>query len=73
MWKESIPYLERAVKLKTDFSEAHYHLAIAYWRTGRKQDGATEMEFQKKFSKQQKEDLDQRLRQIETFVVDVHN
>jgi hypothetical protein len=31
------------------------------------------MEFQKKFSKQQKEDLDQRLRQIETFVVDVHN
>jgi tetratricopeptide (TPR) repeat protein len=71
MWKESIPYLERAVALKPDFSQAHYHLALAYWRTGRKQDGQTEMELQKKFSKQQQQDLDQRLRQITTFIVDV--
>ena len=73
MWKESIPYLERAVRLKPDFFRAHYHLAIAYWRTGRKQEAEAEMELQKKFSKQQQEDLDQRLRQIETFVVDIHN
>lgn len=73
MWKESIPYLERAVKLKPDFVQAHYHLSIAYWRTGRKQDAETEMELQKKFAKQEKADLDERLRQIETFVVDVHN
>jgi len=71
MWKESIPYLERAIALKPDFSLAHYHLAIAYWRTGRKQDGQTEMDLQKKFSSQQRQDLDQRLRQLTTFVVEV--
>jgi len=58
MWKESIPYLERAVKLKPDFVQAHYHLSIAYWRTGRKQDAEAEMELQKKFAKQEQADLD---------------
>lgn len=73
MWAESIPYLQRAVELKPDFSDAHYHLGLAYWRTGRKQDGQAEMELQKKFSKQEQQDLDRRLRQIATFVVDVKN
>jgi len=71
-WKGSIPYLERAVKLKPDFAQAHYRLARAYWRTGRKQDGQAQMELQKKFASQKKEDLDQRLRQLTTFIVDVH-
>ncbi|MGD0890980.1 MAG: tetratricopeptide repeat protein [Terracidiphilus sp.] len=68
MWKDSIPFLERAIKLKPDYSQAHYHLALAYWRTGRKQEGQEQMELQKKFSRQEQDDLNQRLRQITTFL-----
>lgn len=71
-WKGSIPYLERAVKLKPDYAQAHYRLARAYWRTGRKQDGQEQMELQKKYASHEQEDLDRRLRQITRFVVDVH-
>jgi tetratricopeptide (TPR) repeat protein len=72
-WAGSIANLERAIALKPDFAQAHYHLALAYWRTGRKQEGQAEMELQKKYSKQEAQDLDRRLRQITTFVVDVRN
>jgi tetratricopeptide (TPR) repeat protein len=72
-WAGSIPFLESALRLKPDYAKAHYHLALAYWRTGRKQDGEAEMELQKKFSKQQRQDLEQRVQQITTFLVQVHN
>jgi tetratricopeptide (TPR) repeat protein len=72
-WKDSVPYLERAIKLKPNYSQAHYHLALAYWRTGRKQEAQAQMELQKKYSRQQQDDLDRRLNQITTFLVDIHN
>lgn len=72
-WEGSLVYLKKAVALKPDFAQAHYRLALAYWRSGRKQDGQAEMELQRRYSKQQQEDLDGRLRQITTFLVDVHN
>jgi len=72
-WKESVQPLETALALKPNYAQAHYRLALAYWRTGRKQDAQREMDLQKKFSAQQKEDLDQRLRQITRFMVEVHN
>lgn len=68
-WKGSIPFLERAVKLKPDYAQAHYRLALAYGRTGRKQDGEAQMALQKKFARQEQEDLDQRLRRITTFTL----
>lgn len=71
-WKGSVPYLERALKLKPDLAQAHYRLALAYFRTGRKQDGQTQMELQKKFARQDQEDLARRLREMTTFVVKVH-
>ena len=71
-WKGSIPYLERAVKLKPDFSQAHYRLARAYLKTGRSQEAQAQMDLQKKFSRQEREDLDQRLKQITRFVVELH-
>ncbi len=71
-WKGSIPYLERAVKLKPDFAQAHYRLARAYWKAGRKEDGQKQMELQKKFASQTEENLDRRLRQITTIAVEVH-
>lgn len=70
-WAGSVSDLERAIALKPDLSQAHYRLALAYWRVGRKQQGQAEMELQKKYSKQEKDDLDQRLHQITTFIVDV--
>lgn len=71
-WKECIPYFERAVKLKPDFAQAHYHLARAYFRIGRKQEGQAQIDLQKKFARQEQEDLDRRLRQIARFVVEFH-
>ncbi|HEY1805040.1 MAG TPA: tetratricopeptide repeat protein [Terracidiphilus sp.] len=70
-WPGSVPYLEKAIALKPDLAQAHYRLALAYWRAGRKQDGEVQMELLKKYSKQQQDDLDRRLRQITTFLVDV--
>lgn len=72
-WVGSISNLEAAIALKPDLAQAHYRLALAYWRTGRKQEGQAEMELQKKYSKQEREDLDKRLRQITTFIVDVRH
>jgi len=71
-WKGSIPYLERAVKLKPDFAQAHYRLARAYWRTGRTKEGQVQMDLQKKYARQEQEDLDRRLKQITRFVVEFH-
>ncbi len=71
-WKGSIPYLERAVKLKPNYAQAHYHLARAYWKTGRNQEGQAQMDLQKKFARQEREDLDRRLKQITRFVVELH-
>ena len=70
-WAESIGNLQTAIALKPNLAQAHYRLALAYWRTGRKQDGQAEMELQKRYAKQEKQDMDQRLRQITTFIVDV--
>jgi tetratricopeptide (TPR) repeat protein len=71
-WKGRIPYLERAVKLKPDFAQAHYRLARAYWKIGRNQDGQAQMDLQKKFARQEQEDLDRRLKQIARFAVEFH-
>ena len=68
-WQGSVGYLERAVALKPEDAQAHYHLALAYWRTGHRADGQREMELHRKYASQEKEQLDQRLRQITTFVV----
>jgi tetratricopeptide (TPR) repeat protein len=72
-WAGSVANLEAAVALKPDLAEAHYRLALAYWRSGRRQQAQNQMALHQKYSKQQKEDLDQRLRQITTFVVNGHN
>lgn len=70
-WAGSVSDLETAIALKPDFSQAHYRLALAYWRVGRKQQGQAEMELQKKYAQQEKQDTTNRLRQITTFIVDV--
>jgi tetratricopeptide (TPR) repeat protein len=71
-WKGSISYLEHAVNLKPDFAQAHYRLARAYWKAGRTQDGQAQMELQKKYARQERDDLDRRLKRITRFVVELH-
>jgi hypothetical protein len=72
-WAGSIANLERAVKLKPDFARAHYRLALACMRSGRRQEGEAEMALQRHYAERQQSDLDQRLRQITTFLVDAHH
>ncbi|MGA2847623.1 MAG: tetratricopeptide repeat protein [Terracidiphilus sp.] len=72
-WAGSIANLEQAVKLKPNLARAHYRLALACLRSGRRQEGEAEMELQKRYSQQQQNDLDQRLSQITTFLVDAHD
>jgi len=72
-WRGSISNLEAAVALKPDFAKAHYRLALAYWRSGRKEESQAEMELQQRYAKQQQDDLNQRLRQVTTFLVEMHN
>ncbi|MBS1805845.1 MAG: tetratricopeptide repeat protein [Acidobacteria bacterium] len=72
-WPGSVSSLEKAIALKPDLATAHYRLALAYWRSGRKEEGQAQMELQKKYSRQQKADLDHRLKEITTFIVDVRN
>jgi tetratricopeptide (TPR) repeat protein len=72
-WAASVAPLERAIALKPDFAQAHYRLALAYWRVGRKEDGQREMESEKRYAQQEAQDLNRRLRQITTFIVDGQN
>lgn len=70
-WKGSIVNLETAVRLKPDLAQAHYRLALAYWRSGRKEEAQAQMALHKKYSQQEQKDLDRRLREITVFVMDV--
>ena len=70
-WQESIACLERAIALKASLAEAHYHLAQAYWRTGRKQEGQAQMDLQKQFARQDQEERDRSLNQITTFLLEI--
>lgn len=69
-WAGSIANLQTALALKPELAQAHYRLALAYHRTGRMQEARTQIALQKQYSQQQQQDLDRRLRQITTFVID---
>ena len=68
-WADSIPYLEAAIHLQPEYSEAHYRLGLAYVRVGRKNDAHTEMLLFRKYHQQAEEEQNAKLRQITTFVV----
>jgi predicted Zn-dependent protease len=71
-WKESISSLERAIALRPAFSEAHYHLARAYARSGRKEDSQREILLQQKYAQAAKEAENQRMKDVITFVTNSH-
>jgi tetratricopeptide (TPR) repeat protein len=49
-FSDAIPPLETAVKLESENPSAHYLLAIAYARSGRKEDGDREFEIQRRLT-----------------------
>lgn len=70
-WPQSIPFLQRAVAEKPEDAEAHYRLALAYARTGRRAKAQQEIVLDKKYSHQQEQDLDARLRRVKIFLVNM--
>ena len=68
-WEKSIGYLEAAIRLQPNYSEAHYRLGLAYARVGRKTVAQSEMALFRKFNQQAEDDRDAKLRQITLFVV----
>lgn len=71
-WSASIGDLEKAIAINPDLARAHYRLALAYWRAGRKDDGKQQIELQRAAAARQQVQLNQRLQQITRFNVDVH-
>ena len=68
-WQQSIPELEAAIRSKPDYSQAHYRLALAYSHAGRKEEANSEIALQQKYSQQENQDLDARMKQITTLLV----
>ena len=67
-WQESAAPLEKAIALKPTLAEAHYRLARAYSHLGRRDDAAKEIALQQRYSKEQKESVDARLKEVRTFL-----
>lgn len=68
-WLQSITALKRAVQIKPNFSAAHYHLAIAYRRTGQPDLSREEVQLDQKYRADEARDRDLKLEQIQTFLL----
>jgi tetratricopeptide (TPR) repeat protein len=67
-WQQSTAPLEKAIGLKPSLAEAHYRLARAYSHLGRRDDAAKEIALQQRYSKEQKDSVDTRLKEVTTFL-----
>lgn len=67
-WQESTTALQEAIALKPTMAQAHYRLARAYSHLGRHDDAAKEIILQQRYSKDQTEGLDARLKEVTTFL-----
>ena len=68
-WKESVTELETAIKLKPGASKAHYRLALAYSHTGQRDKAEEQIALQKKYSEEEKDGLNARLKEVKTFLI----
>jgi tetratricopeptide (TPR) repeat protein len=68
-WKESVTELETAIKLKPGVSKAHYRLALAYSHTGQRDKAEEQIALQKKYSEEEKDGLNARLKEVKTFLI----
>jgi predicted Zn-dependent protease len=68
-WQESTAWLEKAIVLRPNFSEAHYRLARAYSHLGRREEAQHEIALEQQYSQEAKDNLNGRLRKVTTFLV----
>ncbi|HEX4036916.1 MAG TPA: tetratricopeptide repeat protein [Acidobacteriaceae bacterium] len=68
-WKESIPDLQTAIRLKPNYAAAHYRLALAWARTGARDKAREEIGLQQKYSAEENRERDERLSQMQTLLV----
>jgi predicted Zn-dependent protease len=68
-WMESVAELQTAIALKPEASKAHYRLALAYSHTGQREKAQDEIALQQKYSEQEKDGLNARLKEVKTFLV----
>ena len=68
-WGDSVAALEKAVVLRPGFAQAHYRLARAYSHIGKNNEAQQELSLQQKYSAQEKDNLNARLREVTTFLV----
>lgn len=68
-WKESIPELQTAIRLKPKDAAAGYRLALAWARTRERDKARAEIALQQKYSAQESRNRDERLSQMQTLLV----
>lgn len=67
-WKGSVVSLERAIALRPSYAEAHYRLARAYARIGRREDSQKEISLQQKYAQEAKDADARRMKDVITFI-----
>ncbi len=68
-WPQSIPELETAIRLRPEYASAHYRLARALSHIGERDKARAEIALEQRYSKQEREGVEARLRQVTTFLV----
>jgi len=68
-WAESAIALRKAIALRPEFAQAHYRLARAYMRLGKREQAQQEIALQERYSTLEKDNLNARLKAVTTFLV----
>ncbi len=71
-WKESAVSLAKAVELRPTFAEAHYRLSRAYSHTGQPELAKAEIALQQRYSQQEKDESNAKLKEVTIFLVGSH-
>lgn len=68
-WHDSIAMLEQAVRLRPEFSQAHYRLAMAYSHDGNEEKAHAEAALEKKYQQDEEHRIDSEMTSIFRFGV----
>ncbi len=68
-WKDSADWFRKAISIRPSYAEAHYRLARSLSHMGDREEARKEVDLQQKFSQTEKDQVNAKLRQITTFIV----
>ena len=71
-WSDSAASLSKAIGLRPAYAEAHYRLARAYSHLHQTDLAGREMALHQKYSQQEKDDSNAKLKEVTTFLVESH-